>query len=86
MKARLLANMGVVAESQGNFEEGVELLNKSITLCHKHLVNVQLERSYRALASLYSKKGEDMNAFNCYSVAIEVSGMLVYVMFSRVSI
>lgn len=85
MQARLLANMGVVEESQGNFETGVELLNKSISLCHKHSVYVQLERSYRALASLYSRKGEDMKAFNCYSSALEVSGTLLYLIFSSVS-
>lgn len=74
MKARLLANMGVVEESQGNYSRGVELINKSISLCHEHSLFAQLEHGYRALASIYLRKGEDMKAFNCYTSAIEVAG------------
>lgn len=74
MRARLLSNMGVVEESQGNYTKGVELINKSIALCHEHSLFAQLEHGYRALASIYLRQDEDMKAFNCYTSAIEVAG------------
>lgn len=76
MLARLLANLGVVNESQGNYNEGIKLLRKSISICKQHDLFEQLERAYAALGSLYVRKQEYNNAIHYFNLAMEVAGKI----------
>ncbi|KAK4876754.1 hypothetical protein RN001_009260 [Aquatica leii] len=74
--ARLLANLGVVEECKGNYDKGIELLQKSIALCKSYDLFEQLFRGYTALAVLYDhKKMYDESIQQC-NLAYKVAGRL----------
>lgn len=74
MTARLLANLGVVEECRGNYNKGVELVQRSINICKAHDIFEQLERNYTLLGSLYVRTKEYDKAIHQYNLAIEVAG------------
>lgn len=76
MTARLLANLGIVQECIGNYDKGIELLQKSINICKTNDLFEQLERGHSFLGSLYMKKGESSQAIRQYNLAIEVAERL----------
>lgn len=77
MTARLFANIGLVEEYFGNYEKGIQLVQKSIDICKRHDIFEQLERGYRALGSIYNKMGDYKNAMHQYNLAIEVASMCI---------
>lgn len=76
MTARLLANMGIIKNHLGNYDEGIELIQKSINICRNYDLFEQLERSYSVLAELYLRKKEYSKAILHYDLAIEVAGKI----------
>lgn len=78
MSARLFANLGVVQECLGNFDKGIELIQKSINICKTHDIFEQLERGYSSIAALYGKKGDHGQAIHFYNLAIDVAGNSLY--------
>lgn len=77
MAARLFANLGVVQECQGNYNKGIELLEKSINICKAYDLFEQLERGYRSLGSIYSHKQNYSKAIIQYNLAMEVAGNII---------
>lgn len=75
MTARLLANLGVIHDSMHNYSEGISLLERSIAICKENDLYEQLERSYTALAALYTRKQEYNNAIHNYNQAMEVASI-----------
>ncbi|CAG9860437.1 unnamed protein product [Phyllotreta striolata] len=73
MQARLLANLGLVKDSLGDYVKAEELLNTSINICKSNDIYEQLIRGHSALASLYEKKGDSSKAINQYSLAVEAA-------------
>ncbi|XP_012271761.1 tonsoku-like protein [Orussus abietinus] len=57
MRARLLLNLGLVLEAQGEPQEGVDLIEKSAELCTKHKLTEDLHRTHIALGALHERQG-----------------------------
>ncbi|KAL3284735.1 hypothetical protein HHI36_018880 [Cryptolaemus montrouzieri] len=73
MTSRLYNNLGVIRDYQGQFEKGVELLNKAITLCKANDVYESLHQAYNSLASILEKKAKYKDAIQNYNFAIEAA-------------
>ncbi|KAF2902906.1 hypothetical protein ILUMI_03283 [Ignelater luminosus] len=76
MTARLLANMGIVKNHLGEYDKGIELIQKSINICKTYDLFEQLERSYFVLGELYLRRNEYSKAISQYNLAIEVAERL----------
>ncbi|XP_017786274.1 PREDICTED: tonsoku-like protein isoform X1 [Nicrophorus vespilloides] len=76
MMARLFANLGVVQEQLGNYEAGIDLLKKSLTICKANDIYVHTERAYSLLGSLYCNMKDYSTAINHYNLAMQVAGLL----------
>lgn len=73
MMARLFSNLGLVKESQGDYNSAKELINRSIELCKKHDIYEQLSRGYISMASIFEKKCEYHEAISNYNHAIDAA-------------
>lgn len=74
MSARLLANLGIIQEYRMDYEKALDLLQKSIKICKENDLFEQLERSYKILGSIYTKKKEYGSAIDSLSLAINIAG------------
>lgn len=73
MKARLLANLGLIEENLNNNERALELLQKSIDLCKNNDVYEQLYRGYISIAMLYEKLNQFNESIKNMDLAIETA-------------
>lgn len=73
MTSRLFSNMGLVKECLGDYDEALDLLNKSITICKQNDIYEQLSRGYLSIASLYEKKCDSNEAIKHYNLAIDAA-------------
>lgn len=71
MRARLLMNIGVVQENQGNYDTGIEYMNQAIKICKSHDIYRQLQHGYSTLGLLLFKKGEYSKAISYFNLALE---------------
>lgn len=78
MKARLLANLGVVQECWKHYEKGVDLVQKSIKICKDNDLYEHLQRSYKILGSLYMRKKDYGSAIDSYNLAISSAGIKLF--------
>lgn len=73
MSARLFANLGVIQECFGKYNEGIELVQRSINICKENDIYEQLQRGYTFLGALYVRIEEYSKAIYQYNLAIEVA-------------
>lgn len=71
MMARLFSNLGLVKDCLGDYNNALELLNRSIGICKQHDIYEQLYRGYISIASLYEKRREYNEAIHHYNLAID---------------
>lgn len=76
MRARLLLNIGVVYEHQGNFTKGIDYMNKSIQICKTHDIYEQLHHGYYSLGLLNTKQKDYNSAIKNFNLAIDVASRL----------
>lgn len=76
MRARLLLNIGLVQEHQGDFEKGIEYLGKSIQICKSHDIYEPLHQAYYTLGLLYTRKKDYSQAITHFNLAIDVADIL----------
>ncbi|KAF5305638.1 hypothetical protein FQR65_LT07719 [Abscondita terminalis] len=76
IEARLLSNLGIVQDCQGNYDKGIELLKKSISICKSNDLFEQLYRGYTSLGMLYNHKKMYHDAIQQYNLAFDVAGRL----------
>lgn len=77
MEGRLYANLGVVEEYLGNYENAIDLVQKSINICKMHDILEQLQRGYSILGSIYTKIKDYKSAIYQYNLAAEVAGRYI---------
>ncbi|XP_015595253.1 tonsoku-like protein [Cephus cinctus] len=57
MRARLLLNLGLILEGQGEQNKGIKLIENAAELCTIHKFHEDLHRTHIALGALYERQG-----------------------------
>ncbi|XP_057663004.1 tonsoku-like protein isoform X1 [Diorhabda carinulata] len=73
MQARLFSNLGLVKDSQGDFNKAIELFTTSINVCKNNDIYEQMSRGYMSLAALYEKQNDSGKSMHHYNLAIEAA-------------
>ncbi|GLH12486.1 Transient receptor potential channel pyrexia [Gryllus bimaculatus] len=76
MRGRLLLNIGLVFECQGDFEKAVEHIQMAISINVKADLYDDTQQCYTSQAALYQKQGNTVLALKYYDLALEVQERL----------